>query len=192
MALVIFGFTYALAAAIFAVIAALAQRGLAKSLKAISVGMLPSSASSSACSSPSSRRRSGATTIARAAAVSREASALRAAVLVLAARSSRRAGGAAARPGARLCRADRHGGVADDGPSGGVARDDTAALSEARGVRLALPPRRSRPAECAARARHRARAGTGCAAATDHREPCGSGSSQMGGACISRRMACCW
>ena len=42
MALVIFGFTYALAAAIYAVIAALAPRGLAKSFKAISVGMLPS------------------------------------------------------------------------------------------------------------------------------------------------------
>jgi len=42
MALVIFGFTYALAAAIYAVIAALAARGLAKSFKAVSVGMLPS------------------------------------------------------------------------------------------------------------------------------------------------------
>jgi hypothetical protein len=42
MALVIFGFTYALAAAIYVAIAALAARGLAKSFKAISVGMLPS------------------------------------------------------------------------------------------------------------------------------------------------------
>jgi hypothetical protein len=42
MALVVFGFTYVLAAAIYAVIAALAARGLAKSFKTISVGMLPS------------------------------------------------------------------------------------------------------------------------------------------------------
>jgi len=42
MALVIFGFTYLLTAAIQACVAALAARGLDKSFKAISVGMLPS------------------------------------------------------------------------------------------------------------------------------------------------------
>ncbi len=42
MALVIFGFTYLLTWAIQACVAALAARGLDKSFKAISVGMLPS------------------------------------------------------------------------------------------------------------------------------------------------------
>jgi uncharacterized protein DUF4239 len=42
MALVIFGFTYFLAAAIYAAIVASAARGPAKSFKAVSVGMLPS------------------------------------------------------------------------------------------------------------------------------------------------------
>jgi hypothetical protein len=42
MALVIFGFTYLLTAAISAAVAALAARGFDKSFKAVSVGMLPS------------------------------------------------------------------------------------------------------------------------------------------------------
>jgi hypothetical protein len=42
MALVIFGFTYLLAALIYAIVAKLAAGGWGKSFKAISVGMLPS------------------------------------------------------------------------------------------------------------------------------------------------------
>jgi hypothetical protein len=61
MALVVFGFTYLLAASIFAAVTALATGERAKSFKAISPGML---ASSSACSWRSPPHRSGPTMIA--------------------------------------------------------------------------------------------------------------------------------
>jgi hypothetical protein len=64
MALLVFGFTYLLALAIHAGVAALARSGRAKSFKAVSPGMLPPLGIISACSSRSPPRRSGAIMIA--------------------------------------------------------------------------------------------------------------------------------
>ena len=131
MTLVIFGFTYLLAAGIFAGVSALATEGRAQSFKVISPGMLPVLGILFGLFVAFTAAQVWADNDHASAAVSREASALRAVTLLAAGLPAEQEARLVA-SGAQLCRAGRNGGMADDGPPDGVAAGRTRAAR--RGV----------------------------------------------------------
>jgi hypothetical protein len=127
MALAIFAFTYLLAIIIFAAVSALATGERAKSFQAISPGMLPVLGiifglfvAFTAAQVWSDNDRASA-------AVSREASALRAVMLFAAGLPPEQEG--RLRPDSWLRRANRNGGMADDGAPKGVTEGGSCCFS---------------------------------------------------------------
>ena len=114
MALVVFGFTYLLAAIILVAVTVLATAERAKSFKAVSPGILPVLGILFGLFVAFTAAQVWADNDHAGASVSREASALRA-VTLLAAGLPARAGDAFAGSRSQLCRAGRGGGMAGDG-----------------------------------------------------------------------------
>lgn len=170
MALVIFGFTYLLAAVVFLSVALAATEERAKSLKAISPGMLPVLGiifglfvAFTAAQVWGDSDRAGA-------AVSREASALRSAVLL--------AAGLPTEQEAKLRGLVRDyvgQAVTVEWPE--MAHQEASlkatppALAAALQLVVTMAPQGRAQGDHAARDRRRAGAGAGCAAAADHRQP---------------------